>query len=145
MILLRPKEIESAKVIATNSLFTIVETKAQICFEKGEIFEFNFDEISNIRIVKKVESDFLLISLLVSVIMVTLFCSFIETNRLYKIPSLVISFVLFILLFYAKKKTYKLSIYKKNLDKYSYPIENEMVEEVKIFVQTIREIKRKNK
>jgi hypothetical protein len=94
---------ESEKVVITNSIFTIFETKAFISFKKGERFQFNFDEISTISIVKKEKNIFLILSLLLSATVACLFFSFVEVNSTYQVAYLVISYLFFMLTFYVKK------------------------------------------
>jgi len=57
MNLLKPTENELDKVIVTNSFYTIFETKAFISFN-GTRFQFKYDDISNIKIIKKEKIDF---------------------------------------------------------------------------------------
>ena len=143
MNLLNHTENEFEKVVVTNSFYTIFETKAFISFKKGDRFQFTFDEISNIRIVKKEKNIFTLLFLLFLATITCVFFSLIETNTLYQFSYLGFSYLFFILTFYVKKTSYTLCIDKKNLVRHRFTIKKELLGDVKFFVQTIREIKYK--
>jgi hypothetical protein len=145
MNLLNQADNEFEKVVITNSFYTIYETRAFINFKKGDRFEFSFDEISSIRIVKKEKNTFPILFILISATIAGLFFSIIEKNSLYQVLYLVSSGLFFILTFYVKKTTYKLCIDNKNSVLHRFTIKKEMLGDVKTFVQTIREIKKKIK
>jgi hypothetical protein len=142
MNLLNQVDNKFEKVVITNSFYTIYETKAFFSFKKGDRFEFSFDEISSIRIVKKERNAFPALVILISAIIAGLFFSFVEKNSLYQLLYLLISGLFFILTFYVKKTTYKLCVEKKNSVLHRFTIKKEMLREAKTFVQTIREIKK---
>lgn len=145
MNLLNQADNEFEKVAMTNSFYTIYETRAFISFKKGDRFEFTFDEISSIRIVKKERNTFPILVILISATIAGLFFSIVEKNSLYQVLYLVSSGLFFILTFYVKKTTYKLCIDNKNSVLHRFTIKKEMLGDVKTFVQTIREIKKKIK
>ena len=145
MNLLNQADNEFEKVVITNSFYTIYETRAFISFKNGDRFEFTFDEISSIRIVKKERNTLPVLVILISGIIAGLFFSVVEKNSLLQLLYLLSSGLFFILTFYVKKATYKLSIEKKNSVLHRFTIKKEMLGDVKTFVQTIREINKKNK
>jgi hypothetical protein len=138
-------ENEFEKVVRRNSLYTIYETKALITLKNKKRFEFTFDEIYNIKIIKVERNIFPIQFLLVLATISGLFFSFIETNGLRQVVYLVISYLIFLSIFYVKKITYQLCIDKKNSNRYRLSIKTEMLGDMQTFVQTIKEIERQRK
>lgn len=145
MNILNHEENKFEKVVVTNPLYTIFETKAVVDFKKGERIEFYFNEISNIRVVKKVTYISLLSSILVFTFTTALCIAFYETNGGFQLVYLLFSLLCFILIFYVKKTTYELCLNQKNSVRHKFEVKKEMLADVKFFVKTIREIKRQNK
>ncbi len=145
MNIVNREENKFEKVVETNPLYTIFETKAVVDFKKGERIELYFDEISNIRLVKKVTYISLLSFILVFTFTTALCVAYYETNSSFQLAYLLFSLLCFILIFYVKKRTYELYINQKNLVYHKFEVKKEMLADVKFFVKTIREIKRQNR
>ena len=142
MNIINPIENKFEKVLVTNYFYTIFETKASISFKEGDLFHFNFDEISNIGIVKK-ENNILPLSFILILISITGLClTFFHANSIFQIAYLLISFLFFIVCFFVKKTTYELYIDQKKSVRHKFIVKKEMLADVKFFVKTIRKIKR---
>jgi hypothetical protein len=140
MNLLNPLENKFEKVLVTNSFYTIFETKASISFKEGDLFQFSFDEISNIRIVKKDNKILPLSFILVFISLTGLCLAFFHANSIFQPAYLLISFLCFILFFFVKKTTYELYIDQKKSVRHKFTVKKEMLDDVKFFVKTIRKI-----
>ncbi len=127
------EENKFEKVIVTNPLYTIFETKASISFKKGTEVQFSFDEISSIRIIKKenIIAPVLLMSVLVCIAGLCL--AFFQTSSMIHLAFILISFLCFILIFYIKKTTYELRIDLKNSVRHKFTVKKEMLADVKVF------------
>ena len=143
MNLLKPTENEIEKVLVTNSFYTIFETKAFISFN-GDRFQFYFNEILNIRIVKKEKKIFPVLFLVVSASILLIIFSVFEKNTLYQFVYLAFSALFLILTFFIKRTLYTLCIDKKKFDYHRFTINSDKLDDVKLFVKTIRKIKYKN-
>jgi hypothetical protein len=142
---LNHEENKFERVVVTNPLYTIFETKASISFKKGTEVQFSFDEISSIRIIKKenIIAPVLLMSVLVCIAGLCLV--FFETSSIIHLAFISISFLCFILIFYVKKATYELRIDLKDSVRHKFVVKKELLADVKFFVKTIRETKRQNR
>jgi hypothetical protein len=143
MNVLKTSENEFEKVLVTNSFYTIFETKAFISF-KGNRFQFKFDEISNIRIIKKEKNIFPIQFFLVSTTMFLVVFSVFEKDSLYQFVLLAFSALFFIATFFIKKVSYTLCVDKKRFEYNRFSIKSDKLDDVELFVKTIRKIKYKN-
>jgi len=139
------EENKFEKVIVTNPLYTIFETKASISFKKGTEVEFSFDEISSIRVIKKENNIVPVLIMSVMICIAGLCLAFFETSSILQIAFLLIAFLCLILIFYVKKTNYVLRIDLKDSVRHKFIVKKELLADVKFFVKTIRETKRQNR
>ena len=139
------EENKFEKVVVTNPIYTIFETKASISFQKGTEVQFSFDEISSIRIEKKENNIAPVLFMSVMVCIAGMCLAFFQTISILQIVFLFISFLCLILIFYVKKTTYVLRIDLKDSVRHKFVVKKELLADVKFFVKTIRETKRQNR